>query len=327
MKTIGELETSMVATEKTIFEQFSYWRGALKPVAPPHQADLNVYVGCGTSYNIALSLAALSNEAGRSAIAVPGGEWLNRPHVHWPHWQKAHVIALSRSGETTETIAAAKASRAVGAFVTAITVEPGSSIAKNCDRLLVAETHPLEGIVMTTSASLMLLLGIVDLGYDVPASLIDDARRILADTDARMVPLLDGRSHIVYLGAGHLYGVALEGALKLMEMSQVFTQTFHPLEYRHGPISLVDDRTVVVLLHSQGEPATEAGLVGELQEKGARVLGFAGPGDVSLPVDCAPALAGLAVLPALQLLGERSAQARNLDTAAPRHLTKVVVLS
>ena len=84
MKTIGELETSMVATEKTIFEQFSYWRAALKPVAPPHEADLNVYVGCGTSYNIALSLAALSNEAGRSAIAVPGGEWLNRPHVHWP---------------------------------------------------------------------------------------------------------------------------------------------------------------------------------------------------------------------------------------------------
>ena len=75
-------------------------------------------------------------------------------------WQKAHVIALSRSGETTETVAAAKASRAAGAYVTAITMEPGSALASNCDRLVAAETHPLEGIVMTTSASLMLLLGI-----------------------------------------------------------------------------------------------------------------------------------------------------------------------
>jgi glucosamine--fructose-6-phosphate aminotransferase (isomerizing) len=322
-----KLETTMGATEQTIFEQFSYWTAALKPVAPRHEGELNVYVGCGTSYNLALSLAALANEAARPAIAVPGGEWLNRPQVHWPQWQKTHVIGLSRSGETTEMIAVAKASRAVGAFVTAITVEPDSSFAKNCDRLLVAETHPMEGIVMTTSASLMLLLGIADLGHDVPASLIDIARRILEDTDARMAPLLDDRSHIVYLGAGHLYGVALEGALKLMEMSQVFTQTFHPLEYRHGPISLVDERTAAVMLHSQGEPAAEADLVGELQEKGARVLGFGGPGDVSLPVDCVPALAGLAVLPALQLLGERAAQAHNLDTSAPRHLTKVVTLT
>jgi glucosamine--fructose-6-phosphate aminotransferase (isomerizing) len=321
------LENIMGATEQTIFEQFSYWEAALAHVAPPHQAEVNVYVGCGTSYNIALSLAALSNEAGRPAIAVPGGEWVNRPELHWPEWQKAHVIGLSRSGETTEMIAAAKASRTAGAFFTAITVEPESSFAKNCDRLLVVPTHPREGIVMTTSASLMLLLGILDLGHAVPVSLIDLARRILDDTDARMTRLIDGRSHIVYLGGGHLYGIALEGALKLMEMSQVFTQTFHPLEYRHGPISLVDERTAVVMLHSRGEPATEASLVGELQRKGARVLGYGGAGDVSLAVDCAPALAGLAVLPALQLLGERAAQARNLDTAAPRHLTKVVTLA
>ena len=107
----------------------------------------------------------------------------------------------------------------------------------------------------------------------------------------------------------------------------MFTQTFHPLEYRHGPISLVDERSAAVMLHSAGEPAAEASLVAELQQKGARVLGFGGAGDASLPVDTAPALAGLAVLPALQLLGERTAQAHNVDTAAPRHLSKVVTLS
>lgn len=317
----------MGVTEQTIFEQFSYWKSALVPTAPDPGADLNVFVGCGTSYNLALSLAALCNDLGRAAIAVPGGEWANRPHVYWPRRQTAHVIALSRSGETTETVAAAKASRAAGAFVTAITVERDSSIARNCDRLLVAETHPKEGIVMTVSASLMLMLGIRSLGYDIPLSLIDTARGVLAEADARLPALLGGRSHVVYLGAGHLYGIALEGALKLMEMSRVFTQGFHPLEYRHGPISLVDERTGAVMLQSEDQPTSETSLVGELQAKGARVLGFGGPGDVSFHLDCNPALAGIAVLPALQLLGERTAQAHSLDTSAPRHLTKVVTLT
>jgi glucosamine--fructose-6-phosphate aminotransferase (isomerizing) len=112
-----------------------------------------------------------------------------------------------------------------------------------------------------------------------------------------------------------------------MEMSQVFTQAFHPLEYRHGPVSLVDDRTAAVMLYSAERRDAEATLARELQAKGARVIGFGGPGDASFEVDCDQALAGLACLPALQLLGERAAQARNIDTVSPRHLTKVVTLA
>ncbi len=130
---------------------------------------------------------------------------------------------------------------------------------------------------------------------------------------------LGNRSHFVYLGGGAQYGVAVEGALKLMEMSQVFTQSFHPLEYRHGPISLVDERTVAVLLYSADQRAAEAKLAGELIDKGALVVGIGGEGNISFAVPAEPALAGLVYLPALQLLGERVAQSRKLDTAAPRH--------
>ena len=317
----------MGLTEQTIFEQFSYWRAAIAPVSPPREAPITVFVGCGTSYNLALSLAAIANAAGRSAIGVPGGEWVNGPQNYWSPWQAAHVVALSRSGETTETVAAAKASRAAGAYVTAITVERGSALAANCDRLLAAETHPAEGIVMTSSASLMLLLGIELLGHSVAPSLIDTARGLLDSVDAKLPPLIADRSHVVFLGGGHLYGIALEGALKLMEMSQVFTQGFHPLEYRHGPISLVDHRTAAVMLYGADRRAAEAKLVGELQGKGARVIGFGGPGDASFDLPCDPVLVGLACLPALQLLGERAAQAHDIDTVAPRHLTKVVTLA
>jgi glutamine---fructose-6-phosphate transaminase (isomerizing) len=257
---------------------------------------------------------------------VPGGEWLSRPGNYLPDWQ-AHVVTLSRSGETTETVAAAKASRAAGAKVTAITCEKASSIAAACDRLVVAETHPVEGIVMTSSASLMLLLGLELLGYPLDGKPVRAAETLLRQADAVLPKFLAGRSHFVFLGGGPNYGVALEAALKLQEMSQIFSQGFHPLEYRHGPVSLIDERSAAVLLYGADTAAAEATLADELKEKGAIVLGFGGPGDISLEVPVDPAIAGLACLPALQLLGERAAQSRNIDTIAPRHLSKVVTLA
>jgi len=317
----------MNTTEKVIFEQFPYWEKAIGANARTGDEELIVFVGCGTSYNLALSLAAYSNMAGRKAVAAPGGEWLSRPSVFWPEWRKTHVVALSRSGETTETVAAAKASRAAGAFVTAITVEAESALAKNCDRLIAAATHPDEGIVMTVSASLMVLLGLQIIGQHVPASAVGSARMLADALDAQLPKLIADRSHFVFLGSGPLFGTALEGALKLMEMSQITTQAFHPLEYRHGPISLVDGNTVAVMLYSSDQKEAEVKLVEELREKGAVVIGFGGPGDIELAVDVDLSLAGLVFLPALQILGERAAQVRRIDTVSPRHLTKVVKLA
>lgn len=317
----------MNTTEKVIFEQFPYWEKAIGANTSVEGAELLVFVGCGTSYNLALSLAAYANMSGRKAIAVPGAEWQSRPSAFWPDWQATHVIALSRSGETTETVAAAKASRKAGAFVTAITVEAESSLARNCDRLVTSETHPQEGIVMTVSASLMVLLGMQAIGQPIPGSIGASARKLANALDAVLPTIVADRSHFVFLGGGPLFGVALEGALKLMEMSQTMTQAFHPLEYRHGPISLVDEKTAVVMLYSSDQKEAEVKLVEELREKGAAVIGIGGPGDVGLPIDVDLSLTGLLVLPALQILGERVAQARQIDTVSPRHLTKVVKLA
>jgi glucosamine--fructose-6-phosphate aminotransferase (isomerizing) len=316
----------MGITETSIIEQFPYWREAIGPLAPLPEAPVTVFVGCGTSYNLALSLAAEANGGGRRALAAPGGEWLHRPQDYWADWRRAHVVALSRSGETTETVAAARASRAAGAFVTAITCEQQSALAQACDRLVFARTHPAEGIVMTASASLMLLMGLQLLGRAIAPAAADIAASLLASLDGALPAFIAGRSHHVFLGSGPLYGIALEAGLKLTEMSQTFTQAFHPLEYRHGPVSLVDERTAVVLLYSRDTGGPEAALAAELQQKGARVLGLGGPGELSLPVPVGTPAQGLVCLPALQFLGERVAQAKGLDTATPRHLTKVVVL-
>ena len=320
----------MNATEQSILEQFPYWQGALELDLGPCQLERNtptVVIGCGTSYYIAQTIAASMNRHGLEAIAVPGGEWNARRQNYVPEGRRVQILALSRSGETTETVAAARRSRELGERVIGVTCEAGSSLTRVCTVCLYVPTHPLEGIVMTSSASLMLLVGLALGGTKVSTAQIELAQKVLEWARGKLDALVQGRSHFVYLGGGALYGIANEGALKLMEMSLSYAQAYHPFEYRHGPVSLVDEGTLAVMLY-QPDMLEEAKLVTELRSKGARILGLGGPGDVSLELEEPdPALRGLIVLPTLHWLGERVAQAKGLDTRAPRHLTKVVVLS
>lgn len=312
-------------TEQTILDQYGFWARAPLPRRLPEGGTTLAIIGCGTSYNLALSLAAASNEAGIRAIAVPGNEWLRRPQNYVPDWRKATVVALSRSGESTETVAAARRSRDEGLEVVGITCDAGSSLARIATTMLFAPTDPAEGIVMTTSASLMLLMGLSYVGanVDVAAASVS-AARLVAAIDRETDTLLRDVRHIVYLGAGSAYGIAVEGGLKLQEMSQTFTQAYHPLEYRHGPISLADHGTLAVMLYGTDGADDEAALVRDIQACGARVLGLGGPGDITLPLPETGGTRLLAMLPPLQMLGERMANARALDTSAPRNLTKIV---
>lgn len=317
----------MNATEISIIEQFSYWKAAKMPAAlPTGDSILRVVIGCGTSYNLALSVASALNRAGISAIAAPAGEWDVRPDTYVPAGIKVEVIALSRSGETTETVAAAVASRERGHKVISITCEPGSALCAPAHEVIEFDTHPEEGIVMTASASLMLLAGFALAGLTVDDALVQNAEAGMLALRGLDLTTFHNRSHVVFLGAGANYGVALEGALKLQEMAICYTQAFHPGEYRHGPVSLVDERTAVVMLYHPDTATAEAELVLELQEKGAFVLGIGGPGDVSIPIKSAGDCGGAEALPALQILGELYARAKGIDTMAPRHLTKVVRL-
>jgi glucosamine--fructose-6-phosphate aminotransferase (isomerizing) len=120
--------------------------------------------------------------------------------------------------------------------------------------------------------------------------------------------------------------MAQEGALKLQEMSLSFAQAYHPLEYRHGPIALVDEQTLAVAMFADDARPEELRIVADIQAKGGRVLGLGGPGDVSLLPGGEDAARALVCLPVIQALGEAMAQSKGLDTASPRHLAKVVIL-
>lgn len=313
-------------TETVIRAQFPYWQAALRQSVPQVKARTVVITGCGTSYYLAQSLACIFNAQGQSAIAVPGAEWARRPDCYLADPSEVLVIGLSRSGTTTETVQAINASRARGWKTFAISCEPGSTILSAADQALCLPTDRAEGIVMSVSASLMLLGGMRMAGVILPDSVVASAASALAIMDRGAAELLQGRSHFVYLGAGVNYGIATEGCLKLQEMSISYSQAFHPMEYRHGPISLIDDRSLAVVLYSAETAAEEAALAAELQAKGARVVGVNGPGDLSVDLGQTGAAAALAALPALQMLGEKVALMKGINSETPRHLTKVVVL-
>ena len=95
----------------------------------------------------------------------------------------------------------------------------------------------------------------------------------------------------------------------------------------HGPVSLIGDRSLVVMLYNFETSSEEVLLTRELQQKGARVIGLGGPGDIEIGAASEGLTDAIRYLPALQLLGERAAVARAIDTETPRHLTKVVILN
>jgi glucosamine--fructose-6-phosphate aminotransferase (isomerizing) len=317
----------MNVTERVIVEQFPFWEKALGLTLPAIKATTYVIVGCGTSFYLSQILASAFNLNGKTAIAVPGGEWARRRDAYLANQSDICVIALSRSGESTETVQAVEVSRQAGIKTVAIVCAKDSSLAKAAETVIYAETHAEEGIVMTASASLMLLVGLRLAGSSVSSEIVQAAKETLAIMTQNLPTIIKGRSHFVYLGAGALYGLATEGALKLQEMSLSYSQAFHPMEYRHGPISLVDQKTFVLMMYSPDTMAEEAKVAREIRDKGAFLVGFDGPGDLSIPVTPEGPQRALAILPALQILGERVAGERGLDTVAPRHLNKVVVLS
>ena len=120
----------------------------------------------------------------------------------------------------------------------------------------------------------------------------------------------------------------MEGALKLMEMSQIMTQAFHPLEYRHGPISLVDEQTAAIMLYSSDQKEAEIKLVEELRDKGAVVIGFGGPGDIEFAVDAGLSLGrSCRASGAADPWGARSPRPEASRRSPPGTWTKVVTLA
>ncbi|RKX49097.1 MAG: sugar isomerase [Thermotogae bacterium] len=273
-----------------------------------------LFVGCGSSYNLGLILSRILTKHNYRAEVISGGQIVVRGNV--PFLDKA--ILLSRTGESSETVFAASELKKSGFETLGISCVPSSQLLKVCDESIALDYANEESIVMTGSFSAILYLFLKEIGGNITP---EDAETVLN----RSVKVIDGidlakYNHFVFLGFEELYGVAKEGALKVQEMAQQPTEFHEPLEYRHGPISNLSSRTIVVF-QSMGTKQ-EKDLAKELKMMGAYVLEIGPGGDIDLENQKGFEVP-LRVIP-LFYLGYKKAITEGLNPDKPRNLSKSV---
>jgi glucosamine--fructose-6-phosphate aminotransferase (isomerizing) len=344
-----------VKTQKEILDQFDAWEHALSEVLG-QEAHLKglfeceafaevIFTGCGSTHYLSLTAAAIFQHlTGLRALGLPASELVLFPSSSLVRGEPTLLVAVSRSGETTETLWAVrdfKASR--GETILAITCYEDSTLASDAPFSLISRKGKEESIAQTRSFSSMLvaaqaLAGIAAGRNDYLAqlqSLPPLGERLIAERQGLARELgEDARlQRFFFLGSGPRYGLACEAMLKMKEMSLSYSEAFHFMEFRHGPKSMVDETTLVVGLLSDSAQEHELAVLKEVKELGARTLALAESADQS-DVDhlvCfdsgLPELAReVLYLPVLQLLAYYRAIAKGLNPDRPTHLDAVVRL-
>lgn len=273
-----------------------------------------LFVGCGSSYNLGLILSRTLVKHGYRAEVISGGQVVVKGRI--PYSNKA--ILLSRTGESSETVFAANELKKLGYKTFGISCVLSSELPRVCDESIVLDFANEESVVMTGSFSAILYLFLKNLDKRI----VPREAEITLSRSAEIIDSIDltRYSHFVFLGFEELYGVAKEGALKIQEMAQQPTEFHEPLEYRHGPISNLTNKTFVVLQSTGTKHEKE--LSKELKNMGAYVLEIGPDGDIDIKYKDGLE-SPLRVIP-LFYLGYKKAIAEGLNPDKPRNLSKSV---
>lgn len=296
-----------------------------------------VFTGCGSTHYLSLTAATLFQQVtGVPARACPASELLLFSEGVISDPAHTLLVAISRSGTTTETIAAiSRFKEQGGAWVWTITCYPDTPMAHMSDIVLPTVAAQEESVAQTRSFASMLLmaqsLAALIGGKDRSAlyKLPEYGKALIANTES-LVQEVASREEITrfaFLGSGPLFGLANEAMLKMTEMSLTVAQAFHFMEYRHGPMSMAIEEVAIFGLVSPTAAVHEQQVLAEMAEKGATTVSLSvGSGDIVLPADLPTWATPILYLPSLQLLAYHRAIAKGLDPDNPRHLTAVVYL-
>lgn len=306
-----------------------------------------LFIGCGSSYYVALSAAAtMARLTGFRARALPASEILLYPEVVPSGAGHCVPVLISRSGLTSEVIAAAEVLKSRGTPTLGITCASGQPLEGLASETILLAPADEKSTVMTRSFTSMLLTLQALAAVIVGDSGFLDSLSLMAQEVAPLLPTLPEKlrafvaSHefadYVYLGHGPFYGLACEGALKVTEMSVSYAQSFHTLEFRHGPKSIVGPETLLVFLLSESGYQAELEALCEMKSLGATIVAVANRADdtvlaasdlvVQLRLGV-PEYARLApYLFVGQLLGLHTGLKKGLDPDSPRNLSRVVLL-
>lgn len=305
-----------------------------------------VVIGCGSTHYLAMHTASVLRHNGIFAMHAPSSDLIFFPLSQYP--KGFNLIPVSRSGTTSETIWAInkyKKEDKKGRIIN-ITCEENTPMTRASDINLVASDAAEKSIAQTRSFTSMILLSQVLTGLLSGNNRILENQKKLPDVlravikkYASLFELL-GRDlnfeRIFYLGDGPLYGIASEAMLKAKEMSCSWVETYHTLEFRHGPMSLVTDKTLVVGLIMDSMCDAELQVLREMKKLGSRTLAIL---ECSKHVDCTgiddivELNSGVnevdrtaLYLPLLQWFAYYRSLQKGLDPDNPTNLSKVVYL-
>jgi glucosamine--fructose-6-phosphate aminotransferase (isomerizing) len=316
------------------------------------RADRLILTACGTSYHAALVGEYLFEEFARIPVEVEyASEFRYR---NPPIDRNTIVLAITQSGETADTLAALRESKRKGHPTLALCNVVGSTIARECDGGVYLHAGPEIGVASTkafTSQVTVLALLALYLGRMRHLSSIQGARmldelRAMPDAIRRTLDCHTAvrqvaeryftANNFLYLGRQYLYPVALEGALKLKEISYIHAEGYPAAEMKHGPIALVDADTPSVFLMPRGAVFDKVmSNLEEIKARGGPVIAIANEGDEEVAARAdeviyiptvSDYLQPLVAAVPLQLLAYHIALLRGCDVDKPRNLAKSVTV-
>ena len=312
-----------------------------------------IICACGTSWHAALIGKYLIEDLTRIPVEVEySSEFRYRNPVIYPD---DVVIAISQSGETADTLAAMQLAKASGAFLFGICNVVGSSIARAADTGCYTHAGPEIGVASTKAFTaqvetlLLLALNIAQekgtVSPEQRQSIIKELPNIPAKIEkilkhdkqiAELAKTFTYAHNFIYLGRGYNYPIALEGALKLKEISYIHAEGYPAAEMKHGPIALIDEEMpVVVIAPKRGHYDKILSNIQEVKARKGRVISIVTEGDTDVrnisdyyfeipdTEECLVPL--LSVIP-LQLLAYHIAIAKGRDVDQPRNLAKSVTV-
>ena len=311
-----------------------------------------IILGCGTSWHAGLIGEYMLEEFARIPVEV---EYASEFRYRNPIVDEGTlVLVISQSGETIDTLAAMREARRKGAKALGIVNVVGSTIARESNGGVYIHAGPEIGVAstkaFTSQVTVLALLTLAlgrnrglsrDYGIEIARemhALPEKIERVLATDDAvhRIAELYKDSNNFIYLGRGFQFPVALEGALKLKEISYIHAEGYPAAEMKHGPIALIDESMPVVFICTRDSAYDK--VVSNMQEVRARkgrIVVVATEGDTEVqrhadhvlyvPATIPMLQPILSVIP-LQLLSYHVAVARGCDVDQPRNLAKSVTV-
>lgn len=306
----------------------------------PKSGDYNqvIFTGCGSTFYLSLSAAAMYQElTRRSARAVPGGELLLNSQTVLTD-QITLLVAISRSGTTTETVKAVEKFKREKRGNVVVISNYDEVLSRLADVNIVIDKGQEESVAQTRSFASMYvaatamcarMAGREDL-VEAMGKLPEVGNWVLGNYESYAKEIGENLSfdRFYFLGSGIRYGLACEVNLKMKEMTLTHSEPFHFMEFRHGPMSMVNENAVVIGMVSESNLSHEKAVLNEMRALGGKTVALAeSDAEVSFISQIPEQVRGVLYLPALQLMAFYRSLAKGLNPDSPKNLTAVVKLN